>query len=111
MCGVEHHASIGASEGARDAILERSALPADGRGGYPATGIEIAISDQAGRERKAEVTWANYPGALLSSMLREQPILEPRDDEASFDPRSARGQNGAGSPGGNAERRPFTEGR
>jgi hypothetical protein len=44
-------------------------------------------------------------------MLREQPILEPRDDEAPFDPRSARGQNEAGSPGGNAERRLFTEGR
>jgi hypothetical protein len=44
-------------------------------------------------------------------MLREQPILEPRYDEAPFDPRSARGQNEAGSPGGNAERRLFTEGR
>jgi hypothetical protein len=59
----------------------------------------------------AEVTWANYPGALLSSTLREQPLLEQRDDEAPFDPRSARGQNEAGSPGGNAERRLFTESR
>jgi len=53
---------------------------------------------------------ANYPGALLSSMLREQPILEPRSDEATFDPRPARGQDEVGSPGGNAERRSFTEG-
>ena len=73
--------------------------------------IEIAISDHAGRERVAEVTWAKHPGALLSSMLREQPLLEPRDDEAPFDLRSARGQNGEGSPGRNAERRSFTEDR
>jgi hypothetical protein len=73
--------------------------------------IEIAISNHAGRERVAEVTRAKHPGALLSSKPRERPLLEPRDDEAPFDPRSARGQNEAGSPGGNAEHRPFIEGR
>lgn len=111
MVGEEHRASTGGSEGARDAIFQRPAHPADGRGGYPASGIEIAISGQVGRAKVAEVTRVNHPGALLSSMLREQPLLEPRDDEAPFDPRSARGQNGAGSPGGNAERRSFTEDR
>jgi hypothetical protein len=44
-------------------------------------------------------------------MLREQPLLEPRSDEAPFDPRRARGRDEVGSPGGDAERRLFTEGR
>jgi hypothetical protein len=111
VVGVEHRASAGASEGARDAIFQRPAHSADGRSGYPASGIEIAISGQVGRARVAEVTRVKYPGALLSSMLREQPLLGPRDDEAPIDPRSARGQNGVGSPGGDAERRSFTEDR
>jgi hypothetical protein len=73
--------------------------------------VEIAISSHAGREKVAEVTRVKHPGALLSSTPRERPLFEPRDDEAPIDPRSARGQNGVGSPGGNAERRSFTEDR
>jgi hypothetical protein len=111
MVGVEHRTSAGGSEGARDAIFQRPAHPADGRGGYPTSGIEIAISGQVGRAKVAEVTRVNHPGALLPSMLREQPLFGPRDDEAPFDPRSARGQNEAGSLGGNAGHRSFTEDR
>jgi hypothetical protein len=73
--------------------------------------VEIAISSHAGREKVAEVTRVKHPGALLSSTPRERPLFEPRDDEAPFDPRSACRQNEAGSPGGNAEHRLFTESR
>jgi hypothetical protein len=64
-----------------------------------------------GERRREKSPVANYPGALLSSTLREQPLLEPRGDEASIDPRSARGRNEEGSLGGDAERRSCTEDR
>jgi hypothetical protein len=48
--------SAGTSEGTRDSVFERWAHSADGRGGSPSSGNEIAISLQGGRAKVDEVT-------------------------------------------------------
>jgi hypothetical protein len=56
VCSEEHCMSAGVSDGTRDSVFERWAHSADGRSGSLVSGIEIAISLQAGRTRMAEVT-------------------------------------------------------
>jgi hypothetical protein len=54
--GEEHRTRAAWSEGAREAVFERWAHSADGRGGSPASGVEIAISLHVGRAKTDEVT-------------------------------------------------------